>query len=113
MTLRRSLGALAIFVIAAATSGCDDITGSGDATIIVQNNSSASVRELYIAECDAEVWGSDRLGTEETIAPGNDREFGVDAGCWDLRARFLDSSFAEEFGVQVEDGGEFIWELVD
>ncbi|HUF13505.1 MAG TPA: hypothetical protein VMN78_10425 [Longimicrobiales bacterium] len=113
MTIRRTLGALALAVGVAGLTGCDDITGSDDATIIVQNNATASVEFLFIADCQSGSWGDDRLGSNETIAPGNDREFRVESGCWDLRAEFLDDSFADEFGVGLDDGDEFIWELID
>ena len=112
MILRRSLGALGLAVAVAAFTGCDDITGSDDGTIIVQNNASAAVHELYLADCEDETWGADRLGSE-TIAPGNDREFRVDAGCYDLYAEFSDGSFAEDLGVGVDEGEEFTWELID
>ena len=113
MTIRRSIGALVLALSVGAFTGCDDITGSDDATIIVENNASVSVFELYIAECDDDLWGDDELGTTETISPGEDREFDVDAGCWDLRARFSDDTFAQDFGIEVDEGDEFTWELVD
>ena len=112
MTIRRSLGAFALLVAAAASSGCDDITGSDDATIIVQNNASVSASQIFIADCEDETWGADRLGSE-TIAPGADREFGVEPGCYDLRATFSDLTFAEDFGIDIDEGEEFTWELVD
>ena len=113
MNIRRTIGTLALGVTFALT-GCDDVIGAGgDATIIVENNASISVRELYISECDDLEWGQDELGPTETISPGEDRAFDVDAGCYDLQAEFLDDSFAEDFGIELGEGDEFTWELVD
>ena len=114
MDIRRTLGVLVLAVAVAGLTGCtDDITGSDDATIIVQNNATASVEFLYLADCRAGSWGEDRLGPNETIAPREEREFRVDEGCWDLYADFSDDSFAEERGVPLDAGDEFIWELID
>ena len=111
MNIRRTIGTLALAV---ALTGCDDVIGAGDdATIIVENHASVSVREIYISDCGDELWGEDQLGANETIAPGRDREFGVDAGCYDLRAVFLDGSSAEDYDIDLDDGDEFTWELVD
>ena len=113
MNIRRTLGTLVLGATLGLTA-CDDVIGTGDdATIIVENNASVSVREIYISECEDDTWGDDRLGPTETISPGNDRAFGVDAGCYDLRAEFLDDTFAEDFGIDLDDGDEFTWELVD
>ena len=113
MNIGRTLGTLALGASLALT-GCDDVIGAGgDATIIVENNASVSVREIYISDCDDDTWGSDELGSTETIAPGADRAFGVDAGCYDLMAVFLDDSEATDFDVQLDDGDHFTWELVD
>lgn len=112
-SIRRTVGALALAVVVTGLSACGDVIGSGDATIIVQNNASASVRELYISECDDESWGGDELGTEETIAPGADREFDVEAGCYDLLAIFIDDTEAEDFAIELDEGDEFTWELID
>ena len=114
MAIRRTLGTLALAAAATLFTGCDELTGSeGDATIIVENNASVSVFFLYIAECSDDDWGDDELGANETIAPGAEREFGVDAGCWDLRAEFSDDTFAEDYGVELDEGEEFTWELID
>ena len=113
MTIRRSLRACALAASVFAFTGCDDITGSDEATIIVENNASVAVFYMYISECSDETWGDDELGASETIEPGEDREFGVDAGCWDLRAEFSDDTFAEDYGIELDEGDEFTWELVD
>lgn len=113
MNIRRTVGILTLGA-AFGLTGCDDVVGAGsDATIIVENNASVSVREIYISDCGDDTWGNDELGANETIAPGNDREFGVDAGCYDLRAEFLDDTFAQDFDIDLDDGDEFTWELVD
>lgn len=114
MSLRRSIGGLALALSVATFTGCDEITGNGDeATIIVENNTSVSVFYMYISECGDDEWGNDELGSSETISPGEDREFDVEAGCWDLRAEFSDETFAEDFGIDLDEGDEFTWELVD
>ena len=113
MNIRRTIGTLALAASFALT-GCDDVIGTGgDATIIVENNASISVREINISDCDDLEWGEDELGPTETIAPGEDRAFDVDTGCYDLRAEFLDDSFAEDFNIELDEGDEFTWELVD
>lgn len=113
MTIRRTLGALAVAGAVIGLSGCDDITGSDDATIIVENNASVSVFRLFISECEDDTWGNDELATNETISPGDDRDFDVDPGCWDLRAEFSDATFAEDYGIDLDEGDEFTWELID
>lgn len=113
MNIRRTIGTLALGATLALT-GCDDLVGAGgDATIIVENNASVSVFFLYISDCGDGTWGDDRLGDNETISPGEDRAFGVDDGCYDLRAEFSDDTFAEDFGIELDEGDEFTWELVD
>ena len=112
MTLRRSIGALTLALSVFAFTGCDDLTGANDATIVVENNASVTVFYLYISECSDDDWGNDELGNE-TIAPGEEEEFDVDAGCWDLRAEFSDETFAEDYGIDLDEGDEFTWELVD
>lgn len=82
------------------------------ATIIVDNDATAAVHFLYFAECSDEEWGDDELGTQ-TIAPGAQRSFDVIAGCWDMRAEFSDESFAEDFGIDLDQDEEFTWQLVD
>jgi hypothetical protein len=112
MTLRRPISALVLALSVAAFTGCDEITGGDDATIVVENNASVTVFYMYISECTDDDWGEDELGSE-TIAPGEEEEFDVDAGCWDLRAEFSDDTFAEDFGIELDEGDEFTWELVD
>ena len=76
MNIRRMIGTLALGA-AFGLTGCDDVVGAGgDATIIVENNASVSVREIYISDCGDDTWGNDELGPNETIAPGNDRDAG-------------------------------------
>lgn len=112
MTSLRSIRALTLALAVGAFTGCDDLTGANDATIVVENNASVTVFYLYISECDDNEWGSDELGNE-TIAPGEEEEFDVDPGCWDLRAEFSDETFAEDYGIDLDEGDEFTWELVD
>lgn len=113
MNIRRPVGAFVLAIAVAGLTGCSDITGSNDATITVENNASVSVWRIYIAECDHSTWGDDRLGSDETIRPGNERRFRIDDGCWDMRAEFTDRTFAQDFGVRLDEGDNFTWELVD
>lgn len=113
MRVRRPLGIVVLAAAALLGGACDDIIGANDATIVVENYASISVREIYIADCGASDWGSDELGPTETIPPGHDREFGVAAGCHDLRAVFLDSSEAVDRNIDLDEGDQFNWELTD
>lgn len=86
---------------------------SPSGTIIVDNNATTSVHFLYLARCTDATWGPDVLGDGATIAPGREHDINVLTGCWDLRAEFSDESFAEEFGIDIVDGEQFTWELID
>lgn len=114
MSFRRVLGVLALAGAFTGLTGCgDDITGSDDATIIVQNNASVAVVNLFISPCEDETWGNDELGSGQSISSGDDREFDVEPACYDLRAEFSDDTFAQDFGIDLDDGDEFTWELID
>lgn len=105
----RSVLLLTVFLGIAGTA-CEDLTGLGDA-IVLENESGVTITQVFIRDCDSSSWGSDRLGPEEVIAPGESRGFDVGEGCYDLRADFLTGGQAEEHGVEVAADGQFVWTI--
>jgi hypothetical protein len=68
------------------------VVDSGDLEITVVNRSPDDVCYVMISESDLETWGEDRLGAEETIEPGANRVFGLDAGTYDVRLETCDEA---------------------
>jgi hypothetical protein len=99
---------LAIAVVAVACGG-DSITGPGFCTgtcIAVSNQADVGVNEVYFRSCADADWGVNRL-SGAIIRPDNEKEWPVDAGCWDILARSTLGSNAcskLENDVQVSSG---------
>lgn len=94
---------VALAAIALAVSGC----GEGDpvvpepmfdnpSIVRVVNRLQGPVLFVHAKPCGTNDWGQDLFGTndpiEGTIQPGGSRDFTVEAGCYDLRARHLEST---------------------
>ena len=97
------LPAFAVAAIALSLSGC----GEGDpvapepmfdnpSIVRVVNRLQGPVLFVHAKPCGTNDWGQDLFGTndpiEGTIQPGGSRDFTVEAGCYDLRARHLEST---------------------
>ena len=98
-------------LLAATLGACDDLTGLADG-ILLDNESNASVTQVFIRDCDSSDWGSDRLGAEEVVVPDDSRLFAVGDGCYDMRAVFLSGGASEEHDVEVAEGEQYVW-IVD
>jgi hypothetical protein len=93
---RRWIGSIAACVPAglvvvglAVACSKDSTTGPGlcDGTCItVSNQSALSVDEVYFRSCTDATWGVNRL-SGAVILQGDEREWSVTAGCWDILAR--------------------------
>ncbi len=56
------------------------------ATLVLENESEATVCYVFISPPEDDSWGEDWLGESEIIEPGNTRAFEVEAGTYDLGA---------------------------
>lgn len=78
-----------VLTIVAVACSKDGSTGPGlcsGTCIAISNQSDLTVNEVYFRACTDANWGANRLsGT--VILPDDDREWSVDAGCWDILAR--------------------------
>lgn len=121
---RRLQALITLGLIAAALSlGCggdDGMTNPDNpATIRIQNNMIGPVIFVFFRSCGSFQWGEDRLGETERIEPGDDREWTVEAGCWDLRADVLNAPAGEateileetNLGNEIAEAEEFLWLL--
>ncbi len=65
-------------------------------TVRVVNRLFGPIIYFFARPCGTSDWGSDLLGTdhpvEGTIQPGAARDFIVEAGCYDLRADYLETT---------------------
>lgn len=107
--IRTKLMALAIAAVALAACGKDsDSTGPAPAaetgTITLLNESSTEVISVNIPSCEDPDWGANRLDGSETIAPGAERSWTVETGCYDLKAS-NGSKAAYWYDIQVGAGG--------
>ena len=65
----------------------DAIFVGGDHALVdftLENDSGEKVCYAYIAPSQAENWGQDRLGSEESVSPGERREFQFASGSYDV-----------------------------
>jgi hypothetical protein len=82
------------------------------ATISLVNESSHTVVFLYASTCEEDTWSDDLLPVD-VLEPGSGAEITLDAGCWDLRAVTDAEHEIEYYGVEVSDGDELEWVIVD
>lgn len=85
-------------VLPIAACNSDKVTGppiENPSTIRVVNNLFGPVLFFYVRACGTTDWGEDLLPLdpiEGTIQPGDSKDFTVEAGCYDLRARHLETA---------------------
>ncbi len=85
------LNHMAIAALAAtALAGCSvtggDLIRPGEptATLIINNATKGYLDAVVISDCDNFTYGFNRLGENEAIPPGGQRQFTLSAGCWDV-----------------------------
>ncbi len=82
------LGAVAM--AGAILAGCSvtggDLVRPGEptATLVINNATSGYLDAVVISACDNFTYGFNRLGQNEAIPPGGQRQFTLSAGCWDV-----------------------------
>ena len=92
-------------MLAACGSDDDSSTGpSTQATLQIKNSSSRTIVTVNFSSCSESSWGTDRLGENETIAPGAERSWQVAPGCYDIRAVASTGGDAEWFDRELTAG---------
>jgi hypothetical protein len=83
-------------------------------TLVVQNASSKTVLNLYVAPCGATTWGNDQLGAHLIYPNGTFTLHQIPPGCYLFRAVASDSSYWERTsGTNIAAGGTFTWTLLN
>jgi hypothetical protein len=70
-------------------SGAGDTGGSG-VRITINNKSPEEVCYVFISPSDAENWGDDQMGDEETLVTGDSKTFNMPAGTYDVDVETCD-----------------------
>ena len=99
---RTLLSGIAAVMLGLAFQACsDDPAGpppqmfDNPSTIIVRNRVLGPILFFHVRTCGTTQWSEDLLPLdpiEGTIQPGADKEFTVEAGCYDLWARHLETT---------------------
>lgn len=79
-------GMLALVTLSCSVCRTGGSTSGDSVTVTLVNNSGQAVCYVYISPTTDDTWGSDWLGSAETVAPGGRRAFSVPIGAYDLRA---------------------------
>jgi hypothetical protein len=83
----------------------DAIFVGGDHSVIdftLSNESGLEVCYIQIAPNQAENWGQDRLGAEETLLPGSERVFSFAGGAYDMLLSDCDGKpLLEKYGIDL------------
>jgi uncharacterized protein YraI len=80
------------------------------ATLTVVNNTGATVYVLYVSPSTSSQWGSDVLGKDTTLSPGETFQMLLTPGAYDIMAKDYDlETIATAFDVQVS--GNTTWYL--
>jgi serine protease Do len=89
----------------------DAIFVGGDHVVVdfkLRNESSLEVCYIQIAPNQAENWGQDRLGAEETLLPGSERVFSFASGAYDMLLSDCDgNALLEEYGIDLTQDATF------
>jgi hypothetical protein len=75
------------------------------AAITVHNASTVEICSLFVSAPDGEA-GADRLGEDETIAPGASRAFDVGPGPWNVLATDCEDGAIVDYGFRLRAGAE-------
>jgi hypothetical protein len=92
-----ALGAAALLMLTGAAA-------TQEARMTLHNRAEQPIFHVYIAPVAVPNWGSDRLASDETIAPDAVRDFAFDpvAPCrFDIRLDFADGTSAETRGIDL------------
>ncbi|HSJ14164.1 MAG TPA: hypothetical protein VK939_07105 [Longimicrobiales bacterium] len=78
-------------VMALALVACGDDSGTGpvpttSAVLLLRNDANVPITMVHVASCSVDSWGSNRLGSGESIAPGAVRSWTFAPDCYDVRA---------------------------
>lgn len=78
--------ALAGTVLAGCSVTGGDLVRPGEptATLIIDNATGGYLDAVVISDCANFTYGFNRLGPNESILPGGQRQFTLSAGCWDV-----------------------------
>lgn len=89
-------------------SGCNiDLTTW---TITVNNlSTSESICYVKISSSSSSSWGSDELGSSETVAPGESRSFSEFEGTVDMQVEGCSGTITENFGIELYEDVSFDW----
>jgi len=95
--------ALAACIIRPGPGGDPANPGSGGSpSIVVRNNSGATICFVNFSGTNDSNWGDDQLGSSETIGPGATRAWSVPAGSYDVRLQDCQhGALAERRGIAV------------
>jgi serine protease Do len=89
----------------------DAIFVGGDHSVVnftLSNESGGEVCYIQIAPNQAENWGQDRLGAEETLLPGTERVFSLAGGAYDMLLSDCDgNALLEEYGIDLTQDATF------
>jgi hypothetical protein len=77
------------FGAALTLAACGDDSGSTGPSlstfVMLRNEANTPIVSVNISQCSDASWGPNRLGTNESVAPGATRNFTVTPGCYDVR----------------------------
>ena len=88
--MNRLFGLAATGLAAVTLAGCSvtggDLIRPGEptATLIVDNATGGYLDAVVISDCDNFTYGFNRLSDGDSIPPGEQRQFTLSAGCWDV-----------------------------
>ena len=61
------------------------VSGGGRSAFVIKNQSAVTICYVNISPTQSSNWGPDRLGSRETIQPGQERGWSFDSGYYDFR----------------------------
>lgn len=94
--------AVAAFILTLSASAA--LAGPQDFTLV--NQSASNICYVYISSSDNEDWGSDVLGADECMAPGESMHVTFDAGSqpmWDLRVEDENGNYEDYRGFNLNE----------